>query len=111
MRVFRSRWFFLPIVAVSGIFLTGWMLIGQQVNRRIDENALTNAGKTGEEWLTYGLSRSRRPMTRPTSPPSPPRRSCSTIWGCWRRGVSGASGGGLDCHITGSRMFAVRAAC
>ena len=24
-------------------------------NRRIDENALKNAGKTGEEWLTYGL--------------------------------------------------------
>ena len=25
-------------------------------NRRIDENALKNAGKTGEEWLTYGLN-------------------------------------------------------
>jgi glucose dehydrogenase len=31
------------------------MIIGQQQNRRIDENALKNAGKTGEQWLTYGL--------------------------------------------------------
>ena len=52
MRVFRSRWLFLP---VAGIFLTSWMLSGQQ-NRRVDENALKNAGKTGEEWLTYGLN-------------------------------------------------------
>src|SRR6185436_318008 len=39
-----------------GIFLTSWVGIGQQQNRRIDETALKNAGKTGEEWLTYGLS-------------------------------------------------------
>ena len=52
MRVFRNRGLFLPVV---GIFLTSWILIGQQ-NHRIDENALKNAGKTGEEWLTYGLN-------------------------------------------------------
>jgi len=27
----------------------------QQV-RRIDDNVLKNAGKTGEEWLTYGFT-------------------------------------------------------
>ena len=32
-----------------------WVITGLQ-NRRIDENALKNAGKTGEEWLTYGLN-------------------------------------------------------
>ena len=32
-----------------------WVVTGLQ-NRRIDENALKNAGKTGEEWLTYGLN-------------------------------------------------------
>src|SRR5919198_3750860 len=30
------------------------LLIGQ--TRRIDDLALKNAGKTGEEWLTYGLT-------------------------------------------------------
>ena len=32
-----------------------WMILGLQ-NRRIDENALKNAGQTGEDWLTYGLN-------------------------------------------------------
>jgi len=53
MRFFRSKWLFVPVV---GIFLTTWIIIGQQQGRRIDENALKNAGKTGEEWLTYGLN-------------------------------------------------------
>src|SRR5215468_8610503 len=35
------------------LFLTG-MLSGQ--TRRIDDAVLKNAGKTGEEWLTYGLT-------------------------------------------------------
>ena len=30
-----------------------WMVLGQQ-GRRVDDLALRNAGKTGEEWLTYG---------------------------------------------------------
>jgi len=51
MRVFRSRLGFLLIFAVLGV-----LGFGQQQARRIDENALKNAGKTGEEWLTYGLS-------------------------------------------------------
>jgi PQQ-dependent dehydrogenase (methanol/ethanol family) len=37
-----------------GLFLTAtWVAVGQQV-RRVDDAALRNAGKTGEEWLTYG---------------------------------------------------------
>ena len=35
------------------LFLTG-LLIGQ--TRRIDDVTLRTAGKTGEEWLTYGLT-------------------------------------------------------
>jgi PQQ-dependent dehydrogenase (methanol/ethanol family) len=43
----------LPIVAV---LLTTWIAIGQQ-NRRIDENAMKNAGKNNtEDWLMYGLN-------------------------------------------------------
>jgi quinohemoprotein ethanol dehydrogenase len=53
MRVLSRRWLLLPVI---GIFLTTWMLAGPQQGRRIDENALKNAGKTGEEWLTYGLN-------------------------------------------------------
>src|SRR5262245_33610357 len=45
------------IVTLSalGIVALSWITIGQQ-NRRIDENTLKNAGKTGEDWLTYGLN-------------------------------------------------------
>ena len=32
-----------------------WVAPGQQP-RRIDDAALRNAGKTGEEWLSYGLT-------------------------------------------------------
>ena len=41
--------------SVAGILAMSWVITGLQ-NRRIDENALKNAGKTGEEWLTYGLN-------------------------------------------------------
>jgi quinohemoprotein ethanol dehydrogenase len=52
MRVLKSRLLILPIAVLC---LTSWIVIGQQQNRRIDENALKNAGKSGEQWLTYGL--------------------------------------------------------
>ncbi|HET9942334.1 MAG TPA: hypothetical protein VFR05_03275, partial [Terriglobia bacterium] len=43
----------LPIVAV---LVTTWIAIGQQ-SRRIDENAMKNAGKNNQEdWLMYGLN-------------------------------------------------------
>ena len=35
--------------------LVTWMATGQQV-RRIDDLALRNAGKAGEDWLTYGMT-------------------------------------------------------
>jgi len=40
---------------VCGLALTAWMALGQQP-RRIDDAALKNAGKTGGDWLTYGLN-------------------------------------------------------
>src|SRR6476661_467518 len=47
--------------------IKGWLLIGAcvvltvsvmlaQQARKVDESALKNAGKTGEDWLTYGLN-------------------------------------------------------
>jgi quinohemoprotein ethanol dehydrogenase len=39
--------------ALAGVLLTGWIAVGQQP-RRIDDTALKNAGKTGEDWITYG---------------------------------------------------------
>src|SRR5262245_20227365 len=42
-------------VGVIGIALGTWVGIAQQ-NRRIDDAALKNAGKTGENWVTYGLN-------------------------------------------------------
>ena len=49
----RKQRAFMTLSAV-GILAMSWMVAGMQ-NRRIDENALKNAGKTGQEWLTYGL--------------------------------------------------------
>src|SRR5580658_10567254 len=42
-------------MSIVGVFLWAWVAPGQQP-RRIDDAALRNAGKTGEEWLTYGLT-------------------------------------------------------
>src|SRR5262245_28202410 len=41
--------------SLTGLLLAAWIAAGQQP-RRIDDTALRNAGKTGEEWLTYGLT-------------------------------------------------------
>ncbi|MBZ5635393.1 MAG: PQQ-dependent dehydrogenase, methanol/ethanol family [Acidobacteriia bacterium] len=41
--------------SAAGLLLLAWVAPGQQP-RRIDDIALKNAGKTGEEWLSYGLS-------------------------------------------------------
>jgi quinohemoprotein ethanol dehydrogenase len=40
--------------ALVVVTLGSWGVAGQ--NRRIDDNALKSAGKTGDDWLTYGLS-------------------------------------------------------
>src|ERR1700731_4603007 len=47
------------LTLISGIFLLDWVVPGgalAQQPRRIDDTALRNAGKTGEEWLSYGLT-------------------------------------------------------
>ena len=41
--------------SAAGLLLLAWVAPGQQT-RRIDDAALRNAGKTGEEWLSYGLT-------------------------------------------------------
>jgi len=43
------------LLAVLGLMFATWIAAGQQA-RRVDDLALRNAGKTGEEWLTYGLT-------------------------------------------------------
>jgi quinohemoprotein ethanol dehydrogenase len=43
------------LAALVGLTLSAWLSAGPQV-RPVDEAALKNAGKTGDEWLTYGLT-------------------------------------------------------
>src|SRR5688572_30165924 len=43
------------VLSAIGILTMSWIAAGLQ-ERRIDENTLKNAGKSGEEWLTYGLN-------------------------------------------------------
>jgi quinohemoprotein ethanol dehydrogenase len=42
-------------LSLAGLLLATWIAAGQQT-RRVDDQVLRNAGKTGEEWLTYGLT-------------------------------------------------------
>src|SRR6201997_2573838 len=51
----RIRRIMVLLIAVLGLIFATWIAAGQQV-RRVDDLALRNAGKTGEEWLTYGLT-------------------------------------------------------
>ena len=50
----KLKWFLLPI---TGILLTTWIAVALQ-NRKVDDNALRNAGKSNntEDWLTHGLN-------------------------------------------------------
>ena len=50
----RMKWLLLPI---TGVLLTTWFAMGLQ-NRKVDDKALENAGKSGnaEDWLSYGLN-------------------------------------------------------
>jgi quinohemoprotein ethanol dehydrogenase len=53
MQLTKLKWFVLP---ATGILLTTWITVALQ-NRRVDDNALKNAGKNNtEDWLTYGLN-------------------------------------------------------
>src|SRR5882672_4870068 len=51
----RTRKVTVLFLSLTGLVLATWILAGQRT-RRIDDAALKNAGKTGEEWLTYGLT-------------------------------------------------------
>ena len=42
------------VLSLVGLILATWVMVGQ--TRRVDDLALKNAGKTGEEWLTYGMT-------------------------------------------------------
>jgi PQQ-dependent dehydrogenase (methanol/ethanol family) len=43
-----------PVAALA--LTSGWLLTGQQQARRVDDVMIRNAGKTGEEWLSYNLT-------------------------------------------------------
>jgi quinohemoprotein ethanol dehydrogenase len=45
--------------AFAALVLFVWLAMGQQAHR-IDDLALKNAGKSGDEWLTYGLNASEQ---------------------------------------------------
>src|SRR5262245_65656011 len=51
----RARNLIVLFLSLIGLLFATWIVTGQQT-RRIDDVALKNAGKTGEEWLAYGLT-------------------------------------------------------
>jgi quinohemoprotein ethanol dehydrogenase len=51
----RVRKITVLVLSTVGLLLATWIAAGQQP-RRIDDLALKNAGRTGEDWLTYGLN-------------------------------------------------------
>jgi PQQ-dependent dehydrogenase (methanol/ethanol family) len=50
----RARTVIVLFLSAAGVVLATWVAAGQ--TRRVDDLVLRNAGKTGEEWLTYGLT-------------------------------------------------------
>src|SRR5438067_11021772 len=48
----RARKTTVFVLSLVGLILATWVMVGQ--TRRIDDLALKNAGKTGEEWVTDG---------------------------------------------------------
>src|SRR5499427_7715766 len=52
MRKRQKRWLMLSAL---GFALATWVALGQQT-KRLDDLAIRNSGKTGDEWLTYGLT-------------------------------------------------------
>ena len=50
----RPRKLIVVFLSVAGFILATWAVAGQ--TRRVDDLTLKNAGKTGEESLTYGLT-------------------------------------------------------
>ena len=50
----RARKNTVLLLSIAGLLLATWVVFGQV--RKVDDLALKNAGKTGEEWLTYGLN-------------------------------------------------------
>ncbi|MBV8905238.1 MAG: PQQ-dependent dehydrogenase, methanol/ethanol family [Acidobacteriia bacterium] len=51
--VSKSRFRALRFPLLAGLLLANWVALGQP-SRKIDDAALKNAGKSGEDWLTYG---------------------------------------------------------
>src|SRR5207237_1388930 len=51
----RTRKVTVLFLSLAGLLFATWVATGQQT-RRIDDVTLRNAGKTGEDWLTYGLT-------------------------------------------------------
>ena len=42
-------------LVIAGLMLTTWGAVALQT-RKVDDKALKNAGKAGDEWLTAGLN-------------------------------------------------------
>src|SRR5262249_28061072 len=61
----RLRW--AKVVFFIGLLMfVGWVAMAQQ-QRRVDDAALTEAGKTGEDWITYNMNWSEQrysPLTQ-----------------------------------------------
>src|SRR5215468_3877980 len=51
----HARKLMVLFLSFTGLLFATWIVAGQQT-RRIDDVTLKNAGKTGEEWLSYGLT-------------------------------------------------------
>ena len=55
MKTKRPRQITVLFSSSIALLLATWVAVGQQTGR-IDDAALKNTGKTGEEWLAYGLT-------------------------------------------------------
>ena len=51
----RAHKYILALASVGALGLTAWLGVAQQA-RQVNDEALADAGRTGEEWISYNVN-------------------------------------------------------
>ncbi|MEO8097559.1 MAG: PQQ-binding-like beta-propeller repeat protein [Acidobacteriota bacterium] len=90
----RSNKIILSLGSVAALAMTAWMAVAQQP-RQITEDVLRDAGKTGEEWVTYGINWSEQRYSQLFQINN---TNVSRLGMAWTMDIPAASGNGTTRH-------------
>ncbi len=100
----RMRWS-LPVAAVALTVWAGWAQQPGRTDKRVDNNALKNAAKNGDEWVTYGRDYAEThysPLRRLRNRRAPRINRKQPAASCWRGIQSSARSAGASRTPAGS---------